>query len=113
MKRTKDDSLIRPNLTISNLDPKISSAEKLLSLKEEILDENDFDNDLDGDEKLRVVFLDIKANAAVLKVSLQSVHLKYSRAPRHAAYAVNVLLVIVKCFHYCIRYSLLRISINQ
>ena len=42
----------------------------------------------------------------------QLVHLKYSGASRHAACAVNVLVFIVKCFHYCVMCLLLWISIN-
>ena len=63
---SKEQKKLQPKLTISDLDHEISSPEQL---KEELLDENVFIRDLDGQEKLRVVFVDKKDHFAVLQVS--------------------------------------------
>jgi hypothetical protein len=58
-----------PKITISNLDPEIKKKEQLM---EELLDENEYIKALvDGDEPMRVAFLDENKHFAVLQVSTE------------------------------------------
>ena len=64
--KSEDQKKLEPKLTISDLDPDIVSKEELYK---EILEENKFIKDIDGANKMKVIFLDKKDNFAVVQVS--------------------------------------------
>ena len=65
--KSEEQKKLDPKLTISNIDPDITTKEQL---QEELLDENEYIRDLvDGSEQMRIVFLDEKKHFAVLQVS--------------------------------------------
>ena len=65
--KSQEQTKLDPKLTISDLDPEISTADQL---REELLDENKYIKDLvDASESMKVVFLDKKARFAVIQVS--------------------------------------------
>ena len=66
--KSQDQKKLEPKLTISDLDPDIVSKEELY---EEILEENKFIKDIDGANKMKVVFLDKKDHFAVVQVSTE------------------------------------------
>lgn len=67
--KSQEQTKLDPKLTISDLDPEISTADQL---REELLDENKYIKDLvDASENMKVVFLDKKARFAVIQVSTE------------------------------------------
>ena len=66
--KSEDQKKLDPKLTISNLDPDITTKEKL---QEELLDENEYIKELNGPEKMKVVFLDKDDHFAVIQVSAE------------------------------------------
>lgn len=67
--KSEEQKKLDPKITISNLDPEIKKKEQLM---EELLDENEYIKALvDGDEPMRVAFLDENKHFAVLQVSTE------------------------------------------
>lgn len=66
--KSEDQKKLEPKLTISNLDPDVTTKEKL---QEELLDENECIKELNGAEKMKVVFLDNDNHFAVIQVSAE------------------------------------------
>ena len=66
--KSEDQKKLDPKLTISNLDPDVTTKEQL---QEELLDENEYIKELNGPEKMKVVFLDKDDHFAVIQVSTE------------------------------------------
>ena len=101
LSKSEEQKKLDPKLTISNLDPEITTVEQL---QEELLDENKYIKDLvDGSEMMKVVFLDLKKHFAVLQVSTvireairrnnDRVHLSLQIHP------VRDRIHVVQCYH--------------
>ena len=66
--KSEDRKKLEPKLTISDIDPDVITKEML---REELLDENECIKNLNGAEKMKVVFYDTNDHFAVIQVSAE------------------------------------------
>lgn len=66
--KSEDRKKLEPKLTISDIDPDVTTKEML---QEELLDENECIKNLNGAEKMKVVFYDTDDHFAVIQVSAE------------------------------------------
>ncbi len=98
--KSEDRKKLEPKLTISDIDPDVTTKEML---QEELLDENEYIKELNGVEKMKVVFLDKKDRFAVLQVSTEireAIRQKDDRVHLGLqSHRVRDRIHVVQCYH--------------
>ena len=98
--KSEEQKKLDPKLTISDLDPEITTVDQLM---EELLDENEYIKELNGMEKMKVIFLDKSDHFAVLRVSAdirEAIRQKEDRVHLGLqSHRVRDRIHVVQCYH--------------